>query len=110
MRSAKRGSRGRSARAFTPGSGLELLHVFVGQSNRADERFAFAQAVTVRAAGDGQVEFLRDSHVVLGGRRCVFGVKTFKAVEAGLYEVGDDPVGAVQAGMRHDGKPARLMD
>ncbi len=40
----------------------------------------------------------------------MFGVKTLDAVQSGLHQIGNDFVGAVQAGMRHDRQPAGLVN
>ena len=66
--------------------------------------------MAVAAAGDEQIVFFRDFQIPLAHHGGMFGVKTFNAVQPGLHERGNDFVGAVQTGMRHDGEAAGLMD
>src|ERR1700693_837559 len=91
-------------------AGLEFFHVFVRQFHGADEGTDLAVTVTVAAAGDEQMIFVRDLKITLGHGGGMLGVKTFDAVESGIHEAGNDVVGAVQTGMGHDGEAAGLMD
>ena len=91
--------------------GLEFFDVLVRQLDGADERFAFAHAVAIRAAGDEQIVLVgdvADNAAAVGGG--MLGVKTFDAVQPGRHQIGDDFVGAVQSRMRHDGETAGLVD
>src|ERR1017187_8996967 len=82
--------------------GQEFFHIYERHANGADERLGLAKTVAVAAAGDEQMVFLRNLQIAFGHHGGMFGVKAFDAVESGVHEVGNDFVGAVQAGMRHD--------
>ena len=84
--------------------------MFVRQSYRADERPGLAETVTIAAAGHEQMKFIRDPQVTLGHGGGMFRVKTFNAVKPGIHQRRDDVIRPVQAGMRHHGQTARLMD
>ena len=95
---------------FCGDSLMQFFDVFVRQFDAADERLALAEAVAVGAAGDEQMEFLRDFQVALRHHGRMLRVKTFDAVQAGVHEVGNDVIGPVQARMRHDRQSAGLMN
>src|SRR5207244_2501839 len=54
----------------------------IGDSDRADKWFAFAQAVAVRTARDQQVMQFGNLQVMLGHGCGMLGVKTFQAIHA----------------------------
>ena len=88
---------------------LEPLKIDGRQLHPADERFAFAEAVAIGAAGDQQVMAVGDLQVILGHGRRVFGMETFQAVQARCGQRRNDFVAAIQAGMGHR-PPARRPD
>ena len=89
---------------------FEVFDVFVGQLNGANQRFALAQSMTIRPAGDQKTELLRQTDVVLADGRCVLGVKTLQAVQPCADQGGDDFIGAIQTRMSHHREAIRLMN
>ncbi len=60
---------------------LEFLQVNGRELDPADEGFAFAEAVAIGAAGDGQIEAPGQGQIVFALGGGVFGMETFQAVQ-----------------------------
>ena len=84
--------------------------MLIGQLDRADERFAFAHAMAIRAAGHEQIKLVRDLQVMLGDRGGMFRVKTFDSVQTRLDQLGNDLIASVQPRMRHDREATGLVN
>src|SRR5690349_8819556 len=96
---------------FSFGSAFaKLFDVLVGHLNRANKRFAFAHAVTIRAARYEELMLVGDFEVMLGYGGGMLGVKTFYSVESGSHQTRNHLITMVQAGMRENGHAAGLVD
>ena len=89
---------------------FEFLHVFVRQLDGADERFAFAFAVTIRTTRDEQFQVIRHFKVMPRHTVGMFGVVTFEAVKSDGNEVRYQFIHMVQSWMRHHRQTAGLMN
>ena len=103
---AECGVRSGRARPSALDARLELLHLFVGQFDGADERFALAEAVAIGAAGHEQVMPVGNFKIALGHCGRVLRMKTLDAVQSRGHQQGNDIVRTVQAGMGHDREAA----
>ena len=84
--------------------------MLIGEFDSPDERLAFADSVTIRAACDQQVKAIGQLQVVLRRAGRMFGVETFNSVQPGFYHCRNHLIGMVKPGMGHDGNPAGVLD
>jgi hypothetical protein len=100
----------RSAARTSAVSFAESIDMVVVQPERADERLAFGEAVTVGAACDQESQLAGESQIMVGMGGGMFRVKTFESVEAGLDKTGNGGIHTIQTRVRQDCQAAGGVD